>query len=354
VFRKARYALNLISALDNFRDRRPVCSSRPALVWLEPTNACNLKCPMCLTSHRESPIGRGFMDMDLFRKVAEEISAFALDCYLFLAGESLLHPQITEMVRFLKSRKLLVLMDSNGCLLTPELSRSLVDAGLDFLSFSFDGYEAATYEKIRVNASFDQTVNNIKSLLEYRKKKNRSRPFVRIRCIQDGDAEKFSAEKKEAFMKNFEGLPVDEFAVAAAGNWNNALPDISEYRIDKSPAVDPQDPRYHPCAQLWTAMTVRWNGSVGTCCMDLLGENIVGNASEKTLLEIWNDAPLVGLRERHIRGDIRDIPVCSGCSFLTSPLRLGLVPGGFSGPGSLLRSALGLGSYRAFKKWSGE
>jgi len=309
---------------------------------------------MCLTSHRESPIGKGFMDFELFKKVAEEISAFTLDCYLFLAGESLLHPKILDMVRFLKKKKLRILMDSNGCLLTPELSQSLVNEGLDFLSFSFDGYEAATYEKIRVNANFSQTIQNIKTLLEYKKSLHKSLPYVRIRCIQDDDAAKFAAEKKENFMKMFEGLPVDEFAVVPVGNWNNALPEIAEYRITPNPRPSQEDPRYHPCAQLWTAMAIRWNGMVGTCCMDLLGENIVGNASEKTLLEIWNDTPLKTLRERHIRGDIRDIPVCAGCGFLTTPQRFGLIPGGFSGITSLLRASFGMRAYRKIRKWSGE
>jgi MoaA/NifB/PqqE/SkfB family radical SAM enzyme len=58
---------------------------------------------------------------------------------------------------------------TNALLLTPDLSRALLELGIDFISFSLDALRRETYEKIRVGGSFDRAMENVHAFLGLRK-----------------------------------------------------------------------------------------------------------------------------------------------------------------------------------------
>src|SRR5690348_3248552 len=94
----------------------------PLLVNLEPTNHCNLRCPMCPVSQsdRRSDVARGFMDPAVLAEVVRKIAPFRPEIALNLGGESLLHPRIVDIVATLKAAGLYVFLDSNATLLTAD------------------------------------------------------------------------------------------------------------------------------------------------------------------------------------------------------------------------------------------
>jgi len=350
MLKEFRFSANLIGSLLNYRKRELHCRSLPNIVWIEPTNLCNLKCPMCLTSY-PGGMEKGVMSMEVFAKAARETAGFALDCYLLLAGEPLLNPQIVPMIKLLKSLNMTVIIDSNGALLSGEKAEGIVDAGLDLISFSFDGYTPEVYENIRVNAKFNDTLNNLLHLLEIKRALRKRHPHVRIKCIENPRRpDKFNAELREAFRRRFNGYEV-EFMISTPGDWNGQLPEQDAYQLSQTRPIDPKAPGYHPCPQLWSALTVRWNGQVGSCCGDLRGENLLGDLKEKSLREIWNDAPMITLREKHIKGEIDDLKACRACGYLKSKTVGGIYTVGFSGLTSLPRKVLGIKGYRRLTDW---
>ena len=76
---------------------------------------------------------------------------------------------------------------TNGTLLDEDKSRRLIDSGLDQFAFSFDGFDAETYEKIRVNAKFEKTVGNIVRFLEIKKEMGAKKPATFIELIHFPD-----------------------------------------------------------------------------------------------------------------------------------------------------------------------
>ena len=113
---------------------------RPVKMWVEPTNTCNLKCVMCPQSCDETPFKRGFMEFSLFRKIIDEAKDFVFDINLHHSGESLLHPDIIEMIRYAKQAGIYTRMHTNATKLDEKKAQGILDAGLDFLSFSFLTY----------------------------------------------------------------------------------------------------------------------------------------------------------------------------------------------------------------------
>ncbi|MEQ8191680.1 MAG: radical SAM protein [Candidatus Eremiobacterota bacterium] len=351
MFREIKFAFNIFYSYINFIGHKEYVRSRPSLFWIEPTNYCNLKCPMCPGTYTDERIKKGFMSFDLFKDIVDEISPYVLETYLMLGGESLLHKDIVGMVRYAKMKKLNVLMDTNGVLLHEDLGRELLESGLDFISISFDGYERDTYEKIRVNAKFDGTLKNIRSFLNL-KKINNHNIFVRIRSMEDSSGKgAFSSEKREAFRSLFSELPVDDFIVLPFGNWNQDFPDNENVSIPGLTVIDPSLSNYHPCPYLWTSLCIRWDGTVVACCLDLLNQLLLGDRKNKNLLHIWNDEPVVELRHKHITGEINR--PCSNCTNMITKTVLGVPAGGFCGPTSLARTMFGMGMYKGILSQSG-
>ena len=88
------------------------------------------------------------MDMDLYRKIVDEAKEFIFDINLNHRGESLLHPEIVEAIKYAKQNKMFTRLHTNASLLTEDLAENIIAAGLDRISFSFDGYTKETYEKM--------------------------------------------------------------------------------------------------------------------------------------------------------------------------------------------------------------
>lgn len=73
-------------------------------IYIEPTNYCNLRCIMC--PHSKVKMKEGFMEWDLFQKIADDVSSYNPNSFiqLFYVGESLLNPRAVQMIKYLKQK----------------------------------------------------------------------------------------------------------------------------------------------------------------------------------------------------------------------------------------------------------
>lgn len=294
----------------------------PMRLWIEPTSFCNLKCPMC-TSKDLLPDKIGYMEWDLYKKIIDEARDFVHDINLFIGGEPLFHKRLPEMIKYAKNNGIRTRLSTNATVLTKDKAEALIEAGLDFVIFSFDGYEKEVYEKIRVNANFEKTLNNIKNFLEEKKKRDIARPYVVLQVIEfmnTGDRVKgYSHEdKKEAFMKHFEGLPVDKFSFISPHTFGGKI------KREKGKGFRPLGPKYVPCTFLWYSMSIKWDGTVVPCCVDLAGEMPMGDVNKESLLDIWNSPSIVNLRKKITTKHYDEVPLCRGCDILWKEQILGI------------------------------
>ena len=283
-------------------------SYAPVRLWVEPTSFCNLKCPMC-TSKDIPEDKTGYMDWDLYKKIIDEAKGYVFDINLFIGGESLFHKRLPDMIRYAKDNGIGTRLSTNATVLTKDKTKALIDAGLDFIIFSFDGYEKEAYEKIRVNANFEKTLGNIKGFLEEKKRRGSRKPYVVFQVIEGLDDEN-TVEKRKAFLKGLEGLPIDKISLIEPHTFGGK---ISRNGDKKFRTVGR---KYVPCTFLWYSMSVRWDGTVVPCCVDLAGDMPLGDVRKETLLEIWNGQRLIELREKIASGKYTDVPLCRGCDIL--------------------------------------
>ncbi|MBI5197655.1 MAG: radical SAM protein, partial [Nitrospirae bacterium] len=238
----------------------------PLRLWVEPTAFCNLKCPMCTS--KDIPEEKvGYMDFGLYRKIIDEARDFVYDINLFLGGESLFHKEFPEMIRYARAAGIGTRLSTNATTLTKEKTAALLDAGLDFILFSFDGFEKEIYEKIRVNANFEKTLDHITAFLREKARRGARKPFVVFQVIEFSDLTGRGKEReREAFLRRLEGLPIEKFSFIQPHTFGGKI----EREAEKGFRAVTR--RYVPCTFLWYSMTVRWDGTVVPCCVDLAGE----------------------------------------------------------------------------------
>jgi MoaA/NifB/PqqE/SkfB family radical SAM enzyme len=104
-----------------------------AKVYVEPTNRCNLECRTCIRHGWDEPLGQ--MEEATFARIMDGLRTFSPPPTIFFGGfgEPLAHPHIVEMVAQAKALGGPVELITNGTLLTGEVSRRLIAAGLDLL-----------------------------------------------------------------------------------------------------------------------------------------------------------------------------------------------------------------------------
>lgn len=276
--------------------KKHIVGEFPIHLDIETTPLCNLRCVMCFQSF-DPPKGK-HMEWQLYQRIIDEGSKYGLcSVKLMYRGEPLIHPEVVKQVRYAKDKGVIeVMFNSNCALLSEEMSRKLIEAGLDLLICSIDHYEAEAYEKIRVGAKFDKVVQNLKNLQKIKKELGVTKPILRVQACDFPDLD------KQKYIEFWEKIAD-----------NIAFNDLMDYEEEKKTDHPPLVAKDFACPQLWQRLFVMWNGDVHMCCGDHYLELKLGNVKETSIHDIWTGKQLNGIRELHLKGESHKIPLCNKC-----------------------------------------
>lgn len=276
----------------------------PIHLDIEITNYCNLVCTMCPRTVRikQGTFGKLLhMDFELFKKLIEEGATNGVSSVKFnYLGEPLMHPNIVEMVKYCKDKGIIdVIFNTNGMLLNEEMSRNLLEAGIDGLFISFDSINKEEFESIRVGAKYEKVIENVKKFYEIRNSQEKYwKTQIRISKV-------LFPEEKEKDILAFIEMWKDTVDAVGFGS----LMDVG-----KNKDV-PYNPNYR-CDQPWQRLFVGTDGIAFPCCSDYNTDYVVGNIYEHTLKEIWQGEPYRRLREAHAKGKYNEIEICKKCPYI--------------------------------------
>lgn len=282
----------------------------PLVMNIEPTNACNLKCPMCA---RTTSMTRKVVHMDfgLYKNIVDECAKYGLRAvWLHMFGESLLHPQIIDLIRYIKQYDNIknVGLSTNVSFLNLEISEGIIDAKLDRIIFSVDAKSKASYDKAR-GGDFETVKGNVRNFLELKKKRH-SDIEILIQMIDmdfnHGEVEEFRAEWSK-YLNEGDSVLVKRFSNHAA-----QVPDFKTYKNSDKHQMEV----LVPCSKIMKSMTIMSNGVAVACCYDANGVMEVGDTNKETLTSIWKGSKLNELRRQHNALDFSALPLCAKCSFI--------------------------------------
>lgn len=278
-------------------------SEFPTHVDLETSSACNLRCPMCytVTDEFKELVSRQHMDFDLFKKLVDECASYKSNFSIRLSwrGEPFLNPKFYEMVRYAKEKGIKEVSTlTHGGFLNEEKFEELLEAGLDWISFSVDGM-GETYEKIRNPLKFDETVAKIKAYNEIKKKHNSVKPVIKVQgvwpAVEESDAKKF--------IETFEPI-TDQ---VASGELRDCLRSDTDIQYIEN---------YGPCPVLYQRLTIGSDGMAKLCYNDEMGQVDVGDANKETLYGIWHGKKLQKARDIHLKKmGVKELAPCKWCMY---------------------------------------
>jgi len=290
-----------------------VVGAYPDRLYIEATNLCNIDCIMCPTGLKMLRREKGFIRLDLFKKVIDEMAPHVKTTTLHIWGEPLLHPELIEMIRYAKKQKIRASISTNATLLHEDKSLALLDSGLDEIYLCLDGVKKETYEAIRRRADFEGTQRNIQRFIELKAKRQQQNPFVDIHPYVNVQIIEMAPTKAEVeeFTKLWMRPGVDKVNVKPFDAWANQVKEINQLR-DQKPSVNLKN-RY-PCPLLWYHAHVYWDGTMTCCDRDYDAKYPLGNVAEKGVMAVWNGEKMAELRQKHLDNNLKDVPSCHKCT----------------------------------------
>lgn len=343
-----------------------VFAPKPSLakIYLEPTTRCNLKCRTCIRNSWDEPTGS--MDIHVYHKLLADLKRCRTpDTIAFWGiGEPLTHPDIIDMVALAHKAGLKTEMITNGHLLNKDVSRGLIQAGLDTLVVSVDGTTEETFTDIRQGGDLLRVEDNIREFNALGKTLSRKKPEVGLEFVimksnidQLPGLARRAKSMEIAFIILTNLLPTTEDMKNEILYWMSAtlygddecskksremmLPNMDLRPENITPIedllkkLDRPMPKnlditreyYCPFVQKGSA-AVSWTGDVSPCvalmhsynCYILgrekfIKRHVVGNIATEYIGDIWNKNSYRQFRDRVFKFDFSPCLSCGGCEF---------------------------------------
>ena len=309
--------------------------SMPKLIIIDPTNHCNLKCPLCPTGSGDTSVAYGLLKLDKYKKVVDVFAKWAQSMNLYFWGEPLLNKSFIEMIRYASQSPYQIRSNTSVNLnaVTDEQIEGLLTSNLDTLHVFIDGTTQEVYEKYRVGGNLETVLNNLKKLIAV-KKLYKSDTTIQWAFIvnkynehQVETAKKMASDFGVAFelvylkthLKEDYLAPVDKM-IDKYREWLPDNPKYSHYDMDTKT-------RKHPlkfCREPWRQVAINWNGDVFPCAhVHTEEKDRMGNIFEQDFAEIWNGEKYVAAR-KELLGQPNDLEtICHACKkngYHTGPL----------------------------------
>ncbi len=325
----------------------------PQIVSLEVTHACNLRCSFCeshgrfqttpITSRRTYVGGRPTMELDTVRRLVSELAADGVDLVeLSGKGDPIAHPDLTEIVRLIRSAGIRCTLVTNGTLAGADLARTLVERELDRLSVSLNAGCRETYLRSNGRDLWDKAVGLLNEVVAERRKQGRQAPWIRISHVLtkenlddlDGMIDicgRLSVDEVSFYvmgeLPETRSIQLDEADVArvvsGVPEWSRRLNEAGVAHVLPAFARDlatrvrggpaPENPlqRTLPCYGGWMYCVIAPDGAVTPCCH--CEKTTLGLLSERSFAQIWRGKPYAEFRRACLAMPRTGRGICHEC-----------------------------------------
>lgn len=293
----------------------------PLIVSVEPTNSCNMKCPMCPTGLERLTRKKGMMDLERFTALVDELKRSTLIMTFWGWGESTLNPELFDMIRIAHERGIFTMLTMNGTNIDAD---AILDSGLDYLVVSMDGTREESYAPVRVGGNLESAKDGVARLKRKKQERGLDRPLMNMGFIvtklNEGEVPSIQQTAQEfgfdaARPKYLHTItkdcaetlrPEDPKLVGTVGvsGPGRAL----ETGIPGVPNVNAPN----GCGILWEYAMVYWDGKMVPCCYDWDAEESLGNAFESGFAEVWHGDAYAEFRRR-VTYDKASLGLCREC-----------------------------------------
>lgn len=276
----------------------------PKQIILDIHSYCNAGCVICPYRFLKDKLPMGTMETGLFRKIIDDFADTSrennfrgkvLFCNM---GELFIQKTTIERMQYVIDRGLEFNIQTNGSLLSPQLTDQLIANGFEGnICISIHGISPHVYKRI-MGLDIQRTLENVNYLID-----RFPREKILIQAIPyewpRGEARKVRSYWKERGIRYRMPLP---------NNRAGLLPDIKNEHKASLYGCNANRPLGE--------MVICFNGDVILCCNDMSQQEVVGNLKENTISEVWNGEKFLQKVKQIYCGEPSDRDfICRHCEF---------------------------------------
>lgn len=289
----------------------------PMTISIEPTTACNLRCPECPSGLRAFSRPTGNLKQDFFRKTIDELHKQLIYLIFYFQGEPYINPGFLDMVKYAKDKGIYTITSTNGHFLNDDNAKKTIESGLDRMIISVDGTTQETYENYRKEGNLEAVLQGARNIVKWKKKMNSNTPHTIFQFL----VVKPNEHQIDEIYKLAEEIGIDEVKLKTAQVYeyekgNDLIPTIekySRYKKNKDGTYSVKNKLLNHCWKLWHACVITWDGLVVPCCFDKDAQHRLGDMKDKSFKEIWQGEDYYKFRKQLLKG--RDqIDICKNCT----------------------------------------
>lgn len=288
----------------------------PISMAIEPTTACNLKCPECPSGLRSFTRPTGKLDVALFKKIMEEVSPHLMYLTFYFQGEPYLNPAFLDMVKIASRHKIYTTTSTNAHFLDDPNAKRTVESGLNRLIISIDGSSQDTYESYRKEGDLRKVLEGTRNVVKWKKRQRSNLKVVwQFLVVKPNEHQ---IPEIEILAKEY-GVDKVAFKTAQIYDYKNGsdlIPTIdkySRYRKNSDGTYAIKNKLEDKCWKMWNSCVITWDGQVIPCCFDKDASHSFGNVSEKPFKDIW-----FSNQYQHFRNALltsrSEIEICKNCT----------------------------------------
>jgi radical SAM protein with 4Fe4S-binding SPASM domain len=297
--------------------KKPIQWGMPFTVSIEPTTACNLRCPECPSGLRAFTRPTGNLKENFFQKMIDEMGSNLMYLIFYFQGEPYINPKFLDMVKYASDKGIYTITSTNGHFLNDANAKKTIESGLDRMIISVDGTTQEVYENYRKEGNLKNVLAGARNMVRWKKKMNSSKPHLIFQFL----VVKPNEHQIPEIYKLAEEIGVDEVKLKTAQvydyeNGNDLIPTIEKY----SRYAKKEDGKYevknellNHCWKLWHSCVITWDGVVVPCCFDKDADHKLGDLKHQTFKELWHGKEYNKFRISLLKG--RDqIDICKNCT----------------------------------------
>lgn len=302
----------------------------PLVLMIEPSAACNLRCPLCPTGRGNTGRSSGTLTFETFKQALRGIKWTVKYINFWNYGEPFLNRELAKMVHYAARWSIQTQVSTNGHFLRRSALDEVLAAGLSRLIVSVDTPNPELYGRYRVGGDYDSVIEGFQHAVERRTALGARTRIVALYIMMS------QSECLDEIIAHGCRIGADEIVVKTL-----FIGSAVEVPSEQEWALMPSDPRYwryvsrsdmrarvlwgqRRCEFIWRGMVLGADGTTLPCCRDQTGTFKLGSLQKRrSLLGIWNSKEYRKFR-RGIRGTQTSATMCQRCG---DPVKEAIDPG---------------------------
>jgi radical SAM protein with 4Fe4S-binding SPASM domain len=312
-------------------------TSFPYKLIVDPTNACNLGCPLCPTGLGASDRKKGILKFSDFKKIVDESKDYCIEMHLYNWGEPTLNKELVKMIKYAHENKIWTRISSNMSLNYKEnYLQDLVTSGLSLLHIDIDGLDQEVYVKYRKKGNLNTVLNNLKEIIKIKETRKLEKPVLELAML----AMRQNEHQHDEFLKLKDKFNVDVVKIDKIQHNPNMdekwLPKNKDliyktYEGGSASSNSAKDNEIKQCHWPWSSMVINHDGGVNPCCIIDDPNSDFSNLKSHSISEVWNNEEYISSRsEFGDKSQITKPTICNVCKNQTHSKRLNRVSKSFS------------------------